>query len=69
MHLRTGRKANKYALFLFGQVAAGQATLEQILPMLERIEREKELERQRLARKKANKLTGPASKNPPLLPG
>lgn len=69
MHLRTGRKANKYALFLFGQVAAGQATLEQILPMLERIEREKELERQRLARKKASKLTGPASKNPPPLPG
>jgi hypothetical protein len=69
MHVRTGRKVNKYAVFLFGQVAAGLATLEQVLPMLERIEREKELERQRLARKKAKKLTGPALKNPTLLPG
>jgi hypothetical protein len=65
MHVRTGRKVNKYGLFLFGQVAAGLATLEQILPMLERIEREKELERRRLARKKEQKLlNAPASKNP-----
>lgn len=56
MHVRTGRKVNKYALFLFGQVANGQATLEKILPMLEKIEREKELERIRLARKKAERL-------------
>jgi hypothetical protein len=55
MHVRMGRKVNKYALFLFGQVASGLAELDQILPMLERIEREKELERQRLARKKAAK--------------
>ena len=55
MHVRTGRKVNKYSLFLFGQVAAGHATLEHILPMLERIEREKELERLRLARKRAAK--------------
>ena len=55
MHLRTGRKVNKYALFLFGQVAAGNATLEHILPMLERIEREKMLERIRLAKKRARK--------------
>lgn len=55
MHVRTGRKVNKYSLFLFGQVAAGHATLEQIQPMLERIEREKELERLRLARKREQK--------------
>jgi len=55
MHVRTGRKVNKYSLFLFGQVAAGHATLEQILPMLERIEREKELERLRRARKREQK--------------
>ncbi|HET6252193.1 MAG TPA: IS4 family transposase [Tepidisphaeraceae bacterium] len=67
MHVRTGRKVNKYALFLFGQVAAGLATLEQILPMLERIEREKELERQRLAKKRKEKqLSG---KIPAQLPG
>jgi hypothetical protein len=63
MHLRTGHKVNKYAIFLFGQVAQGHATLEQILPMLEKIEGEKELERQRLARKKAQKqLSGAAEK-------
>jgi Transposase DDE domain len=70
MHVRTGRKVNKYGVFLFGQVAAGLATLEKILPMLERIEREKELERQRRARKKAQKmLDGLSLKNPALLPG
>lgn len=62
MHIRTGRKVNKYMLFLMGQVAAGLATFEQILPLLERIEREKELERKRRARKKM------LSKNTPLLP-
>lgn len=67
MHVHTGRKVNKYALFLFGQVAAGQATLEKILPMLERIEREKRLERERLARKKTQGLIGTKSKAP--LPG
>lgn len=70
MHIRTGRKVNKYALFLFGQVAAGQATLEQILPMLERIEREKELERIRLAKKKGQKLlSGGPAKTSCMLPG
>jgi hypothetical protein len=41
MHVASGRKVNRYSLFLLGQVAAGQATLEQILPMLDKIEREK----------------------------
>jgi hypothetical protein len=52
MHIRTGRKVNKYMLMLMGQVAAGLASFEQILPLLEKIEHEKELERQRRARKK-----------------
>jgi hypothetical protein len=70
MHMHTGRKVNKYSVFLFSQVAAGTVSLEKILPMLERIEREKELERQRLARKKAQKqLSGSVSKNPAQLPG
>jgi hypothetical protein len=69
MHVRTGRKVNKYSVFLFSQVAAGAVSLETILPMLERIEREKELERQRLARKKAQKqLSGGVSKIPAQLP-
>ena len=62
MHLRTGRRVNKYALFLFGQVAAGLATLDEILPMLERIEREKALERIRLAKKRAQKQLAPPLK-------
>jgi hypothetical protein len=62
MHIRTGRKVNKYMIMLMGQVAAGLASFEQILPMLEKIEREKELERQRRARKKL-------PKNQTLLPG
>jgi IS4 transposase len=53
MHIATGRKVNKYTMFLLGQVAMGLATLEQIMPMLDKIEREKELERARRARKKA----------------
>jgi transposase len=65
MHVRTGRKVNKYAIFLFGQVAAGLTTLEHILPMLEKIEHEKELERRRLAKKKTRKqLCGAAAKMP-----
>jgi hypothetical protein len=62
MHIRTGRKVNKYMIMLMGQVAAGLASFEQILPMLEKIEREKELERQRRARKKLSKIQA-------LLPG
>lgn len=65
MHVRTGRKVNKYAIFLFGQVAAGLTTLEHILPMLEKIEREKELERQRLARKKQQKHLADATAKTP----
>lgn len=53
MYVGTGRKVNRYSLFLLGAVAAGQATLEQILPMLDKIEREKQLEKARRARKKA----------------
>jgi hypothetical protein len=68
MHIRTGRKVNKYQLFLLGQVACGAASLEQVLPMLERVEREKELERQRLARRKAIKGL-PEQKLSPQLPG
>ena len=55
MYLRTGRRVSKYAYNLLCIVAAGGATLEQILPVLERREREKRLERERLARKRAEK--------------
>lgn len=52
LHLCTGRRVSKYALFWLGSVAAGQATFEEMQRGLERIEREKQLERERLKRKK-----------------
>lgn len=63
MHLRSGRKVNKYMLFLMGQVAGGLATYARIEPMLERVEHEKRLERERLARKKAAEGVAKAAKN------
>ncbi len=56
MYLATGHRVSKYAVSLLTFVAAGQATLEDILPILEKREREKMLERARLARKRAQKL-------------
>jgi hypothetical protein len=56
MYLSTGHRVSKYAVSLLTFVAAGQATLEDILPILEKREREKQLERARLARKRAQKL-------------
>jgi hypothetical protein len=53
LHLATGRKVSKYSLFWLNAVATGQATFEQMQQGLARIEREKALERARLARKKA----------------
>ncbi len=52
MHIRTGRKVNKYMIMLMGQVSQGLASFEQIVPLLDRIEREKEQERRRRAAKK-----------------
>lgn len=62
MHISTGYKVNKYMLFLMGQVTAGLIGFDQILPMLDRIEREKQQQRKRRERKKL-------LKNPPRLPG
>jgi hypothetical protein len=56
MYVRTGRQVSKYAFSLLTMVAAGAASLEEIGPILAQREREKELERQRLARKRAQKL-------------
>ena len=55
-YLATGHRVSKYAVSLLTFVAAGQASLEDILPILEKREHEKELERARLARKRARKL-------------
>ena len=53
MYLHTGRKVSKYAFGMLTMVAGGQATLADILPILEARERSSALERARLARKKA----------------
>jgi hypothetical protein len=55
MYLHTGRKVSKYAYNLLCLVAQGASTLAEIAPILEDREREKELERKRLARKRAEK--------------
>jgi hypothetical protein len=55
-YVSTGHRVSKYAVSLLTFVAAGRATLEDILPILEKRERERELERARLARKRAQKL-------------
>lgn len=55
LHISTGRRVSKYALFWLSAVAHGQATFEEMRAGLARIEREKALERARLARKRAAK--------------
>lgn len=55
MYLHTGRKVSKYAYNMLCLVAQGGATLADIVPILERRERERDLDRQRLARKRAEK--------------
>lgn len=55
IYLHTGRRPSKYAFSLLSLVAAGQATLADILPILEARERAAEKERERLARRRAEK--------------
>jgi hypothetical protein len=55
LYLHAGHKPSKYAYNMLCLVAGGSATLEEIIPILERREREKELARLRLARQKAEK--------------
>lgn len=52
LHIITGRRVSKYALFWLGSVASGQATFEDMQIGLARVEREKELDRARRARKR-----------------
>jgi hypothetical protein len=58
LHLATGRRVSKYSLFWLGSIAAGQATFEQMQLGLARIEREKELERNRKKKAAARKKIG-----------
>lgn len=55
MYLHTGYRPSKYMFALLSQVAAGGATLEEVLPILRERERRKELDRQSAARRRAEK--------------
>jgi len=55
IYLRTGRPMSKYAFNLLSFVASGHTTVEAILPILERRERECQRDRERQAAKRAAK--------------
>jgi Transposase DDE domain len=55
IYIHTQQPVSKYAYTLLAMVAAGQTTLEDITPILERRERQCALDRQRRARKRAEK--------------
>jgi Transposase DDE domain len=52
MHLHTGSRPSVYSFVLLGSAAAGDLCLEKVPEVLERLARERELERLRRARKK-----------------
>lgn len=56
--LHSNQPLNKYAFSMFGFVANGLATPAEVLPILQKRAREKELEKARLARKRAEKISG-----------
>ena len=55
IYLHTGRSMSKYAYNALSWVACGWATVEQILPILERREKECQRDRERQARRRAEK--------------
>jgi hypothetical protein len=55
MYLHTGYRPSKYMFALLSQVAAGAATLDEILPILRERERRKELDRASAARRRGKK--------------
>lgn len=55
MYLHTGYRPSKYMFALLSQVAAGGATLEEIVPILRERERRCELDRKSAARRRAKK--------------
>jgi hypothetical protein len=55
IYIHTQQPVSKYAYVMLGLVATGQATMDDILPILERRERECQLDRLRRARKQAEK--------------
>jgi hypothetical protein len=56
MYLHMGHRPSKYLFIMLGMVANGSATLEEILPILRERERRCKMQRDRVARKRAEKL-------------
>ena len=55
MYLHMGHRPSKYLFIMMGMVANGSATLDEIMPILRERERQCKLERDRVARKRAEK--------------
>jgi Transposase DDE domain len=55
MYLHVGHRPSKYLFILMGYVANGSATLEEVMPILRERERQCQMERERVARKRAEK--------------
>lgn len=54
-YLHMGYRPSKYMFIMLGMVANGSATLEEIMPILRKRERESKMQRDRVARKRAEK--------------
>ena len=55
MDLHTGHRPSKYLFIMMGMVANGSATLDEIMPILRERERQSQMQRDRVARKRAEK--------------
>ena len=55
MYLHIGSRPSKYMFSLMGMVANGSATLEEIMPILRERERQGQMQRDRVARKRAER--------------
>ena len=55
MYLHTGYRPSKYLFVLLSQVASGGATWDEIMPILRERERQRDLERQSAAKRRAKK--------------
>ena len=60
MYLHTGYRPSNYMFALLSQVAAGGATLEEIVPILRERERRRKLDRKSAARRRAKKRSADA---------
>ena len=55
MYIHTGHRPSKYLFIMMGMVASGSATLEEVMPILRERERQSKMQRDRVARKRAEK--------------